>query len=401
MGSPLDDISRAARETRPAPAHVTLIAYRFLRALSNADHAKVRVLADFYGRTLRGADRYYLALSHLLTGQCELGLQLLEGAPIPAIDPADSAFLRAQILSQLDRRNDARRTLEHATTISRRLKPFAALADLVDNRRDFLRFETVLRASIERGRVSASNFALAEYRIKAALRAREYDFALSLASGEYQRLAEAQRFEQRTLSPRAGETALRDLSNALRKTTATFFLVSGTLLGAIREGRLLPHDNDIDVGIWAEDDMTSVREAVSTSGCFLALPQRSPWTLRIRHVNGIAIDIFRHFRDELSYWHGGVKAKWHNTPFQLVRRDLLGGHYFIPSSPERYLEENYGDWRQVATQFDSILDTPNVEMVNRHECLVHYYRKLATSRTRRNLTGVRVYSERILQLSQA
>ena len=42
-------------------------------------------------------------------------------------------------------------------------------------------------------------------------------------------------------------------SDLLRKNNISFWLSCGTLLGAVREGKLIPWDNDIDIAMWEKD----------------------------------------------------------------------------------------------------------------------------------------------------
>ena len=44
--------------------------------------------------------------------------------------------------------------------------------------------------------------------------------------------------------------------NTLKVNDIQAFLVSGTLLGFIREGGLLEHDNDLDIGVFADEVTT-------------------------------------------------------------------------------------------------------------------------------------------------
>jgi len=47
--------------------------------------------------------------------------------------------------------------------------------------------------------------------------------------------------------------ALRKVKEALDKADVEFWLDSGTLLGAVRDGKIMPWDSDIDLGGWRQD----------------------------------------------------------------------------------------------------------------------------------------------------
>jgi hypothetical protein len=94
------------------------------------------------------------------------------------------------------------------------------------------------------------------------------------------------------------------LKEILNKNRIEFFLVSGTLLGCVRDRKMLKHDKDIDIGIWSNTKLSLLLKIISSSGIFDVSPMRTPHSLRIKHVNGTSIDIFYHYRTETSYWHG-------------------------------------------------------------------------------------------------
>ncbi|HFM1150518.1 TPA: hypothetical protein ACG6BQ_005241, partial [Escherichia coli] len=114
----------------------------------------------------------------------------------------------------------------------------------------------------------------------------------------------------------------------------------------IRDKKLLKHDKDIDIGVWSETNLSVLSTKIACSGLFDIAPMRSPYTLRIKHVNGVAIDIFFHYRDHDSYWHAGSKLRWNNTPFNLISYGFLGNVFLIPENYDLYLTENYGNWMQ-------------------------------------------------------
>lgn len=170
--------------------------------------------------------------------------------------------------------------------------------------------------------------------------------------------------------------ALADLKADLSKAGIRFFLISGTLLGCIREGSILGHDKDIDVGVMQEVGFDQVRGALSGTGRFVLLPVITEKILRVKHSNGVMIDIFFHWEEDGKMFHEGQKTKWWNTPFGLSEVEFLGERFLVPSDPDRYLTENYGDWRTPVTEFETFCDTPNMIISDHNEMLWYYYRML-------------------------
>ena len=60
-----------------------------------------------------------------------------------------------------------------------------------------------------------------------------------------------------SLVKKENETRVRevfiDTVRILKENGINFWLCQGTLLGIIRENRILPWDRDIDFGVWAEE----------------------------------------------------------------------------------------------------------------------------------------------------
>lgn len=157
-----------------------------------------------------------------------------------------------------------------------------------------------------------------------------------------------------------------------------WFIISGTFLGCVREGGFLSHDYDIDIGVHAADfdaprliaaldaapDLVLVAD--SPAGTLTPRPgggwdmQRWPALYTVMHQSGLMIDIFIHHTEDGDCWHGSAKHRWSNTPFDLAPYPLAGITVQGPADADRYLTENYGDWRTPVTQFDCSTGTPNV-----------------------------------------
>ena len=169
---------------------------------------------------------------------------------------------------------------------------------------------------------------------------------------------------------------LKDITSLLGELDVTCFLEFGTLLGIIREDRLLPWDTDLDISITDAD----LQKVVDN--------KRKFWKIgyRIR---------FRRFKNDIgSYKKGEIRIikvqtrKWYFFKdksildiFIMKREDdghtfvvndkphilktipvdfhdkfskinFAGKSFTIPSNHESYLEYIYGDWRTPKKEFD-------------------------------------------------
>lgn len=168
-----------------------------------------------------------------------------------------------------------------------------------------------------------------------------------------------------------------------------YFLVSGTFLGAVRDGEFIGHDHDIDLGVFedalAPDFLTSAESSdcfvvtrveyafirVGCGGKLLYQKSKKPILIRLVHESGVAIDVFVHFRDENWEWHGTSAQRWDNRPFELAKYDFIGHSFNGAADFDCYLSENYGsDWRTPKTAFDSNFDTPNISFMRTANGLV-------------------------------
>ena len=174
----------------------------------------------------------------------------------------------------------------------------------------------------------------------------------------------------------AARRALLDLREDLSAAGVEFFLISGTLLGCVREGGILGHDKDVDVGVMDHYEFERVRGALSGTGHFMLLPIITERILRVKHSNGVMIDVFFHWEEDGRLYHEGQKTRWWNSPFQLVETEFLGERFLVPHDTDTYLTENYGDWRTPVTDFETFCDTPNMSVTDRNETLWYYYRML-------------------------
>ena len=191
-------------------------------------------------------------------------------------------------------------------------------------------------------------------------------------------------------------TALADLDRGLGQLGVQAFLISGTLLGYVRESGFISWDKDIDVGVFTEVVAPAALErAFHRSPDFhVRRLDFNTDRLRVHHTNGVMIDIFPHYRDgDGRVWHDGTATRWWNTPFEVTPVEFLGRTQFVPLPPERYLTENYGDWRVPVKHFDARLDAPNVEVTDRNYFDTLLYFSLLDAAGKGNAVGRRRYTD--------
>lgn len=164
---------------------------------------------------------------------------------------------------------------------------------------------------------------------------------------------------------------------ALRALPCPWYIISGTFLGAVREGTFLAHDYDVDIGVHAEDfDEAAFLAAVHTAPDLTYVNQSPALTLnfkdgywqctstpalyRVLHKSGIGIDVFIHHLDGTVRWHGSARHRWDNSEFALADYTIAGLVTRGPADADRYLTENYGGWRVPVKSFSCSTGTPNV-----------------------------------------
>lgn len=169
----------------------------------------------------------------------------------------------------------------------------------------------------------------------------------------------------RPLSAEAGSTldelmdgVERLLHDIERTTGLPAFICYGTLLGAVRDGRLIGHDNDIDLAYLsaAEFPVDVVREgfaverALLDAGWVLRRGSGVRLNVRIRLGDGALrfVDVFTaHWTEGALYIPSDTGFPLpRDTVFPLTTVELMGRQLPAPGRPELLLEATYGPrWR--------------------------------------------------------
>jgi hypothetical protein len=167
---------------------------------------------------------------------------------------------------------------------------------------------------------------------------------------------------------------------ALNNAGVPFFLDGGTLLGCVREGGFLPHDSDIDLGIFFKDRNKQLHKEMLRRGF-----KRNSYT----EVNGggqgftetylhirrrIKVDFCYFYEDGNKMYSYGFENQpdktgnehlivleyvWEKQELEVV--DFMNAKVRIPKNAEYYLEEHYGkDWRKPNSNWDFQYDPKNM-----------------------------------------
>lgn len=195
-------------------------------------------------------------------------------------------------------------------------------------------------------------------------------------------------------APLTGERAqralrmLRNVTDILDARGVGYWLESGTLLGIVREQRLLPWDTDMDIAIRGEDypklrkcipalwakglRLRLKRHTVKTAACMAGTPRllkvrNRSWLVR---RGDLLLDVFINFKANGHYhWtigrdefitHLSAPAHFYET---LGRIEFDGKSYPVPSSHEEYLAYRYGNWRVPVKQWNCFTDDAAIHRV--------------------------------------
>jgi hypothetical protein len=148
------------------------------------------------------------------------------------------------------------------------------------------------------------------------------------------------------------ERVLLDVGQVLDACGVPFFLILGTCLGVVREGRILAHDNDIDLGVLVEhlsgEAMRLKREFVQAK--FAVRIVQKPCLFDRALVverDGVKCDIAGFIRHEVVRFSPSSFLDYCLVyPAALIETtegvEYLGRQWRVPSPARFYLEKHYG-----------------------------------------------------------
>ena len=188
-----------------------------------------------------------------------------------------------------------------------------------------------------------------------------------LTSGIWCRLSDARLRRIRSdVLQKNGVQTVKAVQEILSETGEFFFFDMGTLLGIVREGRLLKHDMDIDIAVVVscEEEKMTLRDALVSRGCDIRFSYSMDGFGIVEESymkNEIKFDInyyitegdesvcYLMFKDpDRQYGENELSVVKLSVPAisELDKKDFNGIDINVPKNAEEYLAARYGEnWR--------------------------------------------------------
>ncbi len=372
-------IYKTQRETRKKNVLIKTIVFYINYFLQHQKHHKK---AEFLAKKLiklnSSIGYFYLAELNFIYGRFDESLKNINIFLDKSTFNPDGIYLKVKVLVELNKRDIAWEILENLLEKSSRLKTWLFLSNYVNSEEYFKKYIAIHEKFKDKFKKHQDK--LDDYLIVASKRSGNYDLAKNVLQNKI--LQNSNRDftkkikDNKFFTQKDAKIALEDMKKIFDKHNLKFFLVSGTFLGCVRENKILGHDKDIDIGVFDEYSYEYLKQIIQSSGCFILHEPLSDKILKAKHLNGILIDVFIHYKDDDFIYHEGVKTRWFNKYFDLIEYDFLGNKYLGPKNYDMYLSENYGQWQIPKKDFDYVLDTPNMEVINNDEYVLHLYNLL-------------------------
>lgn len=148
---------------------------------------------------------------------------------------------------------------------------------------------------------------------------------------------------------------VRNVVRSLEQWSTDIFLNSGTLLGVVRDGKLIDHDDDVDLGMVI--DARTEREAgriwaricgeMAEAGLLTEYDPEAATIAKLKTRTGLLLDLFPAwaFRGQVFVYPHTYGELSESEVLPLQPCELTGMQ--LPAQPEKMLAVNYGEgWRQ-------------------------------------------------------
>jgi phosphorylcholine metabolism protein LicD len=138
------------------------------------------------------------------------------------------------------------------------------------------------------------------------------------------------------------EKSLAEVHDVFTRHRICFWLRDGTALGVVRDGGIIAHDDDVDLGVWPEDLPALEHALRDLEGMGFVVYKHNRWIVGLlKRRETIEIVISGSWTQDDAY-HIFV-----DSFFETLRSvDYLGRQFNVPRDSDAYLEFCYGlDWR--------------------------------------------------------
>jgi hypothetical protein len=173
------------------------------------------------------------------------------------------------------------------------------------------------------------------------------------------------------VDPGAAHRALRALCTVLnRERAAKYWITCGTLLGFVRDGDFIAHDDDIDVAMFAEDVDETLIEKLRQAGFGVREIFRDDGggALIVKLLyEATKIDIFCCYRDDGHIRHvvrpRFPRASYVYPSFGIVPATFKGIDLFVPDPWRVVIEATYGaDWQTPVRRWHYVYTASNARI---------------------------------------
>ncbi len=200
------------------------------------------------------------------------------------------------------------------------------------------------------------------------------------------------------LDPEVAARRLKEVKRIFDENNVTFWLGSGTCLGATREGRFIPWDDEMDTASIVGMHGLTVDGIHRMADVFRGHGFTPRITFNPRHVSvalvkdGIRTDWTCHYLiDGRLYEFPGVELPV-RVYQNLAEIEFIGERFRVPNPPEEYLAAKYGpDWRTPkgpGFEADVVGQIPDGSMISRRTQLLW---RLSRGRLPRSCVRIRVF----------
>ncbi|KAA6224773.1 MULTISPECIES: LicD family protein [unclassified Campylobacter] len=378
-----------------------VFAYILESLLQNARLKRADKLINFLDFFNINLAKLYKARLYFTKGDFEKALTYIN-AFLSKTKSIDASYFKCEILKFLGKKEEAFILIENLIKTSDRIKSWDILAKLIQDDKDFLRVEKIYKQNLNNfTKFKSHKHEIARHLscIQIPINSEEvFKFQKNLVkvvllSGKNQQSI------KKAMSLKNALQALQDLDKLFKKHNKEYFLISGTFLGLIRDKNFISTDYDIDLGVF-DIKLKDLQSMIIKDSNFILASLYHEHFVQFYHLNGIYIDIFIHYKEGDKIYHNGDFLRWKNSFFTLTDYEFLGLKAKAPLNHNLYLEENYGPNWQVpknSLEFNSFLDTPNLEVTNEKQMIICLYYLLmsdfAKNNKKRILEKLKFYKE--------